>query len=418
MKRSGTNSIMTAVLCVLLSAFAKADPAEDSIISRKGYPRFSWNTVPLYQMFGHDTRLLTDEEVRKIASSSDFVCIEKQHGRNTLGGAELGAFHEAKRFKAVKPGIKVLFYWNASVAYPFTKFTREFAVPTGGFAKLANGQSLSQKRRPWLVTDPKTGNLATRDGHVYYFDVLNDGFRRWWSETVGQVVRESDCDGFFLDQLHSASWLRPTRRDEIHKSMASMMTLAKESMGPDTLLLANNGAADYLDYADAFMFEHYNEKSVSKEAIVQDWAQMKKIAEAGKISVYRMRPDFRGSPLENATRKEQHDSQAREMGEKSKELLEFPLACFLMGAQPYSYFCYNWSWGLTTGPLVDYAEFTRPLGAPKGSYARSSPETWIFTRNFEHASVSLDLEKRTAIINWHQIDTEQGARANAGQPRG
>jgi hypothetical protein len=394
--------ILTGAFNVLLSAFAEASEEGDSPRVRKVYPRFSWETVPLYQMFGHDTRLLTDAEVRKIAASSDFICIEKQHGHNTLGGAELGAHHEAKRFKTVKPGITVLFYWNASVAYPFTSFTREFTVPTGPFAQLAGGQKLSDRRRPWLVVDPKTGALATRDGHVYYFDVLNPNFRKWWSDTVGQVVREGDCAGFFLDQLHSAFWLRPKQHDEIRRSMKEMMIMAKKAMGPDTLLLANNGAHEYLDCADAFMFEHYNEESLSKEAIVQDWALMKKVAEAGKISVYRMQPDLKGTPFENATRKEKYDVQHHEIGKVSKELLEFPLACFLIGAQPYSYFCYNWGWGLTTGPLVDYPEFKKPLGAPKGECVRRSPTEWVFTREFEHASVLVDLEKRTATINWHK----------------
>lgn len=374
---------------------------ESSLPGKKGYPRFSWETVPLYQMFGHDTRLLTDEEVKKIAASSDFVCIEKQHGRNTLGGAELGAQHEAKRFKAIKPEITVLFYWNASVPYPFTRLTQEFTVPTGGFAHLAKDQKLKDERRSWLVTDPKTGQLATRDGHVYYFDVLNMDFRNWWSDTVGQVIRNGDCDGFFLDQLHSAFWLRPKQREEIRTQMGNMMSLAKKAMGPDTILLANNGAHDHLEHADAFMFEHYNEKSVSKEAILEDWALMKKIANAGKISVYRMRPDFIGTPFENATRQEQHETKSAEIAEKSRDLIEFPLACFLIGAQPYSYFCYNWSWGLTTGPLVDYPEFKKPLGSPKGDYVRKSPGGWIFTREFEHALITLDLNKRKAKIEWH-----------------
>lgn len=392
--------LTVGMLCIQLLASTEAVGEQASFIAKKGYPKFSWDTVPVYQMFGHDTRLLTDEEVRKIAATTDFICIEKQHGRNTLGSAELGAAHEAKRFKSVKPDITVLFYWNGSVAYPFTTFTQEFAVPTGAFANLAKGKKLSEQRRSWLVIDPKTGDLAMRRSYVYFFDVLNTEFRKWWSDTVGKVVRESECDGFFLDQLHSAVWLRPKMRDEIRKRMGQMMTMAKEAMGKDTLLLANNGAHDYMDIADAFMFEHYSDKLTTKEAIVEDWALMKKISEAGKISVYRMQPNLKGTEFENATRKEQHDLKYREIGEKSKELIEFPLACFLIGVQPYSYFCYNWSWGLTTGPLVDYVEFKKPLGKPKGDYFRHNPQRWIFTREFENASVWLDLENRKADINW------------------
>lgn len=406
MRPSRLKLIPSAALCLWMFAWTGSCPARATPGAREGYPEFSWETVPLYQMFGHDTRLLTDAEVRKIAASSDFICIEKQHGCATLGGAELGAYHEARRFKAVKPGIKVLFYWNAAVAYPFTTFTREFAVPTGGFARFAKGRSLSAERREWLVVDPKTQAPATRDGHTYFFDVLNADFRKWWSDTAGKAVRGSECDGFFLDQLHGAVWLRPGKRGEIRARMRQMMRMAKTAIGNGRLLLANNGARDYLDIADAFMFEHYDDKMVSKEAILEDWVLMKKISEAGKISVYRMQPDLRGTEFENASRRDKIEYRQREIGEKSKQLIEFPLACFLVGAQPYSYFCYNWGWGLDTGPLVDYAEFKKPLGRPKGGRIRKHPDKWIFTREFEHASVWLDLENQEARIDWHAAETE------------
>jgi hypothetical protein len=42
----------------------------------------------------------------------------------------------------------------------------------------------------------------------------------------------------------------------------------------------------------------------------------------------------------------------------------------------------------------------KPLGAPKEAYKRVNPEGWEFTREFEHASVWVDTEKREAKINW------------------
>ena len=47
--------------------------------------------------------------------------------------------------------------------------------------------------------------------------------------------------------------------------------------------------------------------------------------------------------------------------------------------------------------LVDYGEFHKPLGAPKGDAAKSG---WIYTRSFKHADVRVDLSKRTARIEW------------------
>ena len=90
-------------------------------------PPFSWDRVPVYQMFGDSKRLLNEEEVKQIGDTTSFLCIEKIHGRRTLGGAELGAAHEFKRFKKDSPKTSCLFYFNSAYAYPFTSATEKFA---------------------------------------------------------------------------------------------------------------------------------------------------------------------------------------------------------------------------------------------------------------------------------------------------
>ena len=42
-------------------------------------------------------------------------------------------------------------------------------------------------------------------------------------------------------------------------------------------------------------------------------------------------------------------------------------------------------------------EYARPLGAPKGPSVKSD---WIYTREFEHARVTLDIENEQAEIIW------------------
>jgi hypothetical protein len=77
------------------------------------YPEFSWETTPRYFMFGDKSRVLSLDQVRFIAEQTGFLCIEKSHGMGQLGAAELGARHEAAAFKKIKPGMKVLFYFNS-----------------------------------------------------------------------------------------------------------------------------------------------------------------------------------------------------------------------------------------------------------------------------------------------------------------
>ena len=90
------------------------------------YPKFSWDTTPMYFMFGDTRRLLSPKEVDFIAARTDFLCIEKSHGRKVLGAAELGAKHEVAAFAKIKPEAKVLFYFNSAYAWPFTSYNEAF----------------------------------------------------------------------------------------------------------------------------------------------------------------------------------------------------------------------------------------------------------------------------------------------------
>ncbi|MHC4736792.1 MAG: putative glycoside hydrolase [Planctomycetota bacterium] len=69
----------------------------------------------------------------------------------------------------------------------------------------------------------------------------------------------------------------------------------------------------------------------------------------------------------------------------------------LIAAQENCYFSYSWGWREQHGSLVDYPEFHKPLGKPKG---KAKKENWVYTRTYEHASVWVDLAQRRAKIDW------------------
>ena len=350
------------------------------------YPKFSWDTTPLYFMFQHKKRLLLPEEVEFIAARTDFICIEKSHGKVELGAAELGAKHEVAAFKKIKPDAKVLFYFNSAYAWPYTSYTENFTNET-----IEDYPELKQ----FLLTNLKTGALYEHYG-AFCFDVLNPDFREWWVNTVVKGVEESDCDGVFIDQMHGNSRFRKDEQPEIEKAMGEMMAALKHKMGSDKILLgnnANNKDATYVyPVCDAVMFENYATKRSSKENLLNEWQDMLKNAKEGKISVFRL--GVEGAGRGNLKPKD-------EMPKFSQQKLEFALACYLIGAQPYSYFMYSWGWQLSTGPLVDYPELQKPLGAPKGAYHRTIPDGWEFTREFDHASVWVNTESRKAKITWY-----------------
>ena len=95
-----------------------------------------------------------------------------------LGAAELGAKHEAAAFKKIKPGMKVLFYFNAAYAWPYTSYNQDFT---------RQRIEAHPELKEFLIIHPKTGKLADRYG-AFCFDVLNPDFRDWWVETVAKGV--------------------------------------------------------------------------------------------------------------------------------------------------------------------------------------------------------------------------------------
>ncbi|MDB4583745.1 putative glycoside hydrolase family 15 protein [Draconibacterium sp.] len=389
-----------SVLSLMLILCSCGEEKSDLLISdgtvfkpQAGFPKFSWDTTPMYYHFGDINRVLKPEEVKFIADRTDFICIEKSHAFRMLGDAVLGTKHEVEAFREIKPEIKVLYYFNSFVAWPFTRFNKDLTAEA-----IAENPDFAK----FLVNNYKTGELMLKTNGAapsYYFDYLNPDFRKWWVEAVVEGVKVSGADGVFIDRMNKdgQSGYPPERNDEVQKAKSEMMSALKEKLGPDKILLGNNAAdnPNVFPSCDAFMFEHYNATVTNKENLLKEWEDMVQVAKAGKISIYRF-----GAKGKGRTDITIGETNTDGMIERSKKQLDYFLACYLIGAQPYSYFQYNWGWNLPDGNLVDYPELQKPLGAPKEAYKRVTPQGWEFTREFEHASVWVNTETKKAKITW------------------
>ncbi|MDB4384525.1 putative glycoside hydrolase family 15 protein [Opitutaceae bacterium] len=396
--RSYSKKLTPLALCLVLLG-ASALEARDLQVSdgsqftpRSLFPEFSWDQTPVYYMFGDRERVLTPEEIKFIAARTDFLCIEKSHGADELGAAELGAKHDAAAFKQANPDMKVLFYFNSAYSWPYTSYSKDFA---------RDRIESHPKLKEFLLTDPETGELAVQHGAVHLFDILNPDFRTWWVDTVARGVEESGTDGVFIDQMHGNARLRRDKSDEIARHMGDMMAALKDKLGSDRILLGNNAcnndARHVYPVCDAIMFENFADVRGSKENLLVEWGDMLRNAQEGKVSVFRLGVEGHGRGFMRGISREEKEVI---MPRAARENLEFALACYLIGAQPYSYFMYSWGWTLDAGALVDYPDLRRPLGPPKGAYQRTEPEGWDFTREFEHASVWVNTETREARITW------------------
>ena len=363
-------------------------------------PPFSWDTTPVYQMFGGVNRLLTDDEVSKVTSTSKFHCIEKNHAFQDLKAAEKGAAREIARIKSASPGSACLFYLNSAYAYPFLTRTRLFGR-----------DDIPEPQRSFLIEDPQTGQPARR-GNVPFFDVLDPAFRAWWAEMAGTYVKETGADGLFVDQMHGFAHLRPPQRKEVQAAQVELMQMAKKAIGADKMLLLNNGAhiPALFEVGDAFMFEHYQAEQLEKEAIVADWATHEARCGSRKIQRLAHRRGSRGRRgcTWDDARYEQF----------SKERLTYHLAVFLIGARPHSYFQYGWGWKLQNGGLVEYPEFSKPLGAPKAEATRPDPAAWISPASLRKpASASIWRTVRVRSIGINHEFTRMMNRTNHSATR-
>lgn len=367
-------------LCLKLAPVCKADEAR--------FPKFNWNTVPIAFHFGKSEGLLTEEEARFVASRSNFICLEKGHATQTHGTTEAGIEAEAQRLKKLNPRMKVIFYWNTFLDYSMFAAHKEYA----------------QHPEWWLRT--VAGTLDRKKGRQMRYDLSNTEVREWWTDVAAKAVRDGSCDGVFMDAFPQIT-SRANRRlwgdekfEAIQQGLRDTIELTRQKIGDDKLIVYNgirstpkwNAGFDFPDHTDAAMIEHFGYfQSSAKEEMLRDILVMQQAARAGKIVV------FKGWAGLTFT-----DNQAmrKPLAEKRRiaaDSLNFPLACFLAGAQQNCYFIYNWGYRLENGCLEWYPEFDKPLGPPTGEMV---VEEWTLSREYEHASVRVDLETKEAMIEW------------------
>jgi hypothetical protein len=356
-------------------------------------PYFSWDTLPVYIHFGKSSGSLSDNELKFVAKVSDFVCLEKGHGRGRSSSTEKGIAVDVKRLKELNPRMKVLFYWNTFLNYPLYDACQTVTNHPG-----------------WIFRD-KSGDPIYKTGKLEQYNLLNPEFRQWWASIAGKVVTEYECDGIFMDAVNQAKrpiWMKrgwgEGNEGMLTKAVIDMMQLAKKEMGEDALLVyngirsldpaGNTTGKEYLPHASGVMIEHFTAfHSQGKESIAADIEAITSAARMGRTVVVKGWPD----PTFNWTNKEKMRISSKVLADEARKKIIFSLACFLIAAQESCYFSYSWGWREHHGSLVDYPEFHKPLGKPKG---QAKKENWVYTRSYEHASVWVDIAQRRAKIDW------------------
>jgi len=367
-----------------LQTIAPTPPAAPPRVTAT-FPGFSWDRVPLNLHFGQRNGDLTDAEIDFLATHSRFIALEKSHGLAAHGSTEAGIADTARRLKQRNPAVKVLFYLNAFINWP--------------------GYDAYKTYRPEWTLRNAAGEIVTHPSGTPRPDPSNADFREWWAEIVATANRDAPLDGLFADALPQA--LSPALARQVGDAKAravvaglrEMLALTKRKLGPGRLVLANGlrttDFRELLDWEgiDGLMIEHFDAFNTTAPADLKaDLDSLALAAAKGKFVVLKGWPGFNW--LDADMMKRPH----AELLALARERLTFPLACFLVAAQPGSHFCYSWGYREEHGMLDAYPEFARPLGPPQ---ADAVWQGLIATREFAHASVRVDLAAKQARIDWH-----------------
>ena len=78
----------------------------------------------------------------------------------------------------------------------------------------------------------------------------------------------------------------------------------------------------------------------------------------------------------------------------------FNFASFLLFYGPNSYYLHNSGYNKTQGMFKDYPEYDLVPGKPLGSAVRNG---WVYTRDFERMTVTVDLNTKKATIEQHAL---------------
>jgi hypothetical protein len=379
---------------MLFGAILASSLCMGSVAAAERMPVFSWDTVPRY-MHVRKTTAFTDQEIDYLATFP-LITFEKTTGMKEFGSTEAGTIEAAKAVKNVNPRTKILYYRNILVHYSMYKDDNELDSIQGA-----------------LLADKKGDTKLVR-GKVAAYDLSNKKVQRWWLDNAKKVCASEYIDGLFVDgnikvleETYLQKDIGAEKKDAVEEAYHSMMKKLPKTIGSDKLVIANiirarfdDAGLDYLDYFDGSyieQFEHAVRGMSREEYMAKGINAIQTAARQGKIIAFTM-----GMGKEVDTEMGIDEVRA-ELGDAAgvQQRFTYALALFLVCADEHSYFLAHDGYGVDQGRnqlwMKEMPEYARPLGPPK---AKAKKSGWIYTREFEHARVMLDIENEHAEISW------------------
>lgn len=387
-----------AFLTALLLAPLASLPAAESPTSTDKLPAFSWERVPQY-MHIRKAQKFTDAEIKYLATFP-LVAFEKATGHRAFQTTEDGTLAAAKAVKEVNPSTKILYYRNVMVHYDTYKANAEIEKVPGAFLTGRNGKT----------------KLVRNVCEAY--DLTNPQVRDWWVGHAKQMCADPAIDGLFFDgniKVLSSAYLKRDIGDEKKAAQLAgyetMMAEARKALGPDKIMLANvlrvgqskdDGLEAIKQFDGSYIegFELAATQEQKKDNVAKGIDAFQKAARDGFMIAFTAGLSELNEG-EGDLNPQRTDEIRKGLSEKDNHSKRFAylLALFLTCAEKHSYFLAHDGYGAEKSKvwMKRPPELERPLGDPKAPAVRNG---YIYTREFAHAKVRLDIENELGEIIW------------------
>lgn len=362
---------------------------------KSSYPEFSWDHVPLY-MHLRKAKAFNEEELAYL-TKFPIITLEKTTGGATFGSTEKGSLEAAKAIKTLNPNAKVLYYRNIMVHY------QGYDV-NSSFGDIENP----------LLSDSSGETNIVHKGKRGAYDLTNPVLQDWWLDHCETMAGYDQIDGIFIDGNIKA--LEPVflgreigaeKKAAVAEAYGQMMEELDDRVGDEKLLIANlirarlpNSGLEYMSNFDGSYLEAFESPANGLprvEYVAKAIDATQQAAQNGKIICMSM-----GLGLGRKTGIGIDDTRM-DAGENTQiqDRLTYSLAIFLICAEKYSYFYAHDGYSVNNNDsstwLKSFPEYSKPLGPPNGP---ANKEGNIYTREYKHASVWLDIGQEEANIEW------------------
>ena len=374
------------------SATSPAEPPSKSAAQTSDrMPAYSWDTVPR-ALFVHKPRAWTDDDYSRIARH-DFFLTEYAKDSIRLAAEE----------KMFNPNISIIGYKNLVIHYEGTE------------------DPLFINHPDWFLHSRGKPELhgAARIRHPMY-DLRQPAVREYWVKDVERILNTPIFDGVFLDAyakvVNYAPVIRATGQDPPTDFIAGYHQMMDEHLKRSgkcgkirigNFLRASTKDCNapevmkYLDGSYLEWFEHYAtlppHLHSSEEYLAAGIQAVQQVGQAGKLIWLHLEA---ADDKDIKVTADGADPAAPDASSSRYKNFEYKLAIYLICAERYSYFQYQGAYKATEDFQAwapEFPEFKKPLGPPKGPAVRNG---FIYTREFQYASVWLDLTKRQGRITW------------------